>query len=222
MKRILAIIPFLLLLKVLANAQSLPLPEPSLVEGWERLYVKGLGSIDIPPTMEVQSDRFKKMKNELLGRMEYQEAQLIAQQKGLNEAYSPGPQKYVRVMLWTYSGTPGEFDNLNYNYSVLSQTEIAKLNEDSKKELIESFIRTQQTLVEWYPAKFEKINGMSCFHLSYKRRLSDQPEVIVNIYRFMNYDRRHEVTLSYRVCESDLWKSDLAIILKSLRITPAN
>jgi hypothetical protein len=65
----------------------------------------------------------------------------------------------------------------------------------------------------------EKINGVSCIHIGYKRQLHDKPFVLVHIYYFHNNDRVHALTLSYRLSEVDYWREDFAKILKSFRIT---
>jgi uncharacterized protein Usg len=83
----------------------------------------------------------------------------------------------------------------------------------------QSFRGTGLKLVEWYPLKMEKINGMSCIHISYKRQLQDSPFVLVHTYIFHNNDRGHTFTLSYRLSEIEYWQSDFDAILKSFRIT---
>lgn len=192
---------------------------PPLPTGWERIYIKNIGSFDLPPIMEIQAGKFKQMQNEIYKRMEYDVPQLVAQQKGLNEFDKEGFEKYARVMVETTFGSPGDFEKFNFNIAEITQADITELNKIYKQQTQQSFLGTGLKLTEWYPLKVEKVNGVSCIHISYKRQLQDKPFVLVHIYYFHNNDRMHNLTLSYRLSEADYWKSDFATILKSFRIT---
>lgn len=192
---------------------------PHLTTGWERIYVKNVGSFDLPPTMEVQKGKYKEFNDELRKIKGFDATQITAQQKGLNEFGKEGFEKYARIILETTFGATGDFENLNFNISEYTQADIAELNTIFKQQFQQSFYGTGLKLIEWYPLKLEKVNGMSCFHISYKRQLQDKPFVLVHIYYFHNNDRMHILTLSYRLSEADYWKADFATILKSFRIT---
>lgn len=194
-------------------------PLPTLLSGWERIYIKNVGSFDLPPTMEVQKGKYKAFIDELKKIKGFDATQLTAQQKGLNELGKEGFEKYARVMIETTFGSPGDFEKLNFNISEYTQADINELNSTFKQQIQQSFLNTGLKLIEWYQLKIEKINGMSCIHISYKRQLQDKPFVLVHMYIFHNNDRMHTFTLSYRLSEADYWKSDYAIILKSFRIT---
>lgn len=198
-------------------AQTIPLP--TLPSGWERIFIKNVGSFDLPPTMEVQNGKYKEFIDELKKIKGYDATQITAQQKGLNEFGRKGFEKYARVMVETTFGSPGDFEKLNFNIAEYSQAEISELNSTYKQQFQQSFIGTGLKIVEWYPLKLEELNGMSCIHLSYKRQLQDKPYVLVHIYYFHNNDRMHSLTLSYRISEIAYWKSDYSTILKSFRIT---
>lgn len=192
---------------------------PPLTTGWERIYIKNVGSFDLPPTMEVQKGKYKEFNDEIRKIKGFDATQITAQQKGLNEFGKEGFEKYARVMLETTFGSTGDFEKLNFNISEYTQADIAELNTIYKQQLQQSFYGTGLKLIEWYPLKLEKVNGMSCIHISYKRQLQDKPYVLVHIYYFHNNDRMHNLTLSYRLSEADYWKASFATILKSFRIT---
>jgi uncharacterized protein Usg len=137
----------------------------------------------------------------------------------LNAYSSETFKHYVRVILETQVGKLGEFEKLNFNTSKITTAEINELNQFFKEKTTSDLNSIHQNIISWYPLKIEKINGMSCLHVSYQRRLNDNPIVLVNTYIFQNYDRIHSLTLSYRINETDIWKDDLDIILKSFRIT---
>ena len=160
---------------------------------------KNVGSFDLPPTMEIQKGKYKEFIDEVKKIKGYDATQVTAQQKGLNEFGKEGFEKYARVMVETTFGSVGDFEKLNFNISTYTQLDINELNTTYKHQIQQSFIGTGLKLIEWYPLKLEKVNGMSCIHISYKRQLQDKPFVLVHIYYFHNNDRMHALTLSYRL-----------------------
>lgn len=213
-------ISFLILFSVLLFQSSFgQISPPPLPTGWERIYIKNVGSFDLPSTMEVQRGKYREFVDEIKKIKGFDASQLTAQQKGLNEFGKEGFEKYARVMVETTFGSAGDFEKFNFNLAKITQADIAELNTIYKQQIQQSFLGTGLKLIEWYPVKVEKVNGVSCFHISYKRQLQDNPIVLVNIYYFHNNDRMHNLTLSYRLSEADYWKLDFATILKSFRIT---
>ena len=192
---------------------------PTLPKDWERVYIKDIGNFDLPPTMEVQKGKYKKYVDSYRNLIGFETTKLTAQQKGLNELSLSGHEKYARVMIETAFGNKGDYEKLNFNTTNHSHADISKLNSTFKQQIQQGFQGTGLKLIEWYPVTVKKINGVSCFHVSYKRQLQNNPIVLVNIYYFHNNDRMYALTLSYRVSESDYWKSDFEKILKSFRIT---
>jgi hypothetical protein len=195
------------------------LPTPTVPTGWEKIYIKNIGSFDLPPTMEVQKGKYKEFVNEIKKIKGFDATQLTAQQKGLNEFSKEGFEKYARVMIETTFGSVGEFEKLNSSITQYTQADILDLSSTYKQQIQQTILGTGVKLIEWYPLKIEKVNGMFCIHISYRRQLQDNPLVLVHMYIFHNNDRIHTFTLSYRLSEVDYWKSDYATILKSFRIT---
>ena len=205
------------------------LTPPALKADWARVYIENVGSIDLPPTMEVQGGQYKEFSDDLLGSYGFKvSSQLIAQQKGLNEYKGPKGQyagKYARVMVDTETGNYGDYDKLNFNIHEYKKSDIAELDKIYKQYIQQESVKAsrsglgQMKLIEWYPLKFENINGMSCIHVSYTRQMNDNPLVLVHMYVFQNNDRVHNLTMSYRQSESDYWKNDFSHILNSFRIT---
>ncbi len=149
----------------------------------------------------------------------YDAPQLVAQQKGLNNIGQDGFEKYARVMLETTIGGPGDYQRLTTDLPTMTQAESEELGKTFKDQLIEGFAATGTKLIEFYPVKFEKVSGMTCLHISFKRQAPDKPAVLVHSFSFHNFDRKHVLTLSYRLTESDYWARDYAAILKSFRIS---
>jgi hypothetical protein len=219
MKRLITLVLIILFFKLFSNAQALPRPLPIVASNWERISVKDLGSFDLPPTMEVQSDKYRVFFDKVNKLRYYDTPQLTAQPIGVNDLVKEGLEKYARVMIETDIGKFGDFEKLNFNITEYTQADIAEMNNEFKQNIRQNLQQVNIKIIEWYPIKFETINGMSCIHISYKRQLNSNPHVLVHMYYFPNYDRMHTLTLSYRLSEVDYWKSDFAKILNSFRIT---
>lgn len=222
MKKIIFFLLQIMVVLPLCYSQTLPQALPALTQGWQRIYLKDVGSFDLPPTMEVQKGKYKEFVDEMKRIKGIDASQITAQPIGLNEKTKEGFEKYARVMVETKIGSPNDFEKLNFNISAIQQSEISELNTVFKQQVQQGFLGTGLKVTEWYPLKIEKINGMSCIHISYKRQLNDKPYVLVNIYMFQNFDRRHIFTLSYRLSEAEYWKENFASILKSFRISNIN
>ncbi len=219
------------------KTQDKPEDLATIKDGWERIYIKELGSIDFPPTMEVQSGDYKKNNDKYKKTVfDIEPSKVTLQQKGLNSFSKTAYEKYVRVLISTMKGEVNDFEKLNFDITKVSEYDMIELNIMSKNNILnilskqnnaENLFSKQNNadsfsnikMIEWYPVKLEKINGMSCIHISYKRQLNNNPIVFVNTYIFQNNDRMHDLTMSYRVEEEKNWKEDFELILKSFRIT---
>lgn len=208
-----------LLLIVLFCLSQVCNAQPSLKTGWDRIYVKDIGTFDLPPTMEVQKGKYKEYIDKSRGIIGLDATQITAQQIGLNEFGKVSFEKYARVMIETYFGQFGDYEKLNFDISLYKPTEVDELNNIYKQQFQNSIVNTNLKIIEWYPLKIEKINGMSCIHISYKRQAQNNPYVLVHKYYFHNNDRMYDFTLSYRISEMEYWKSDFEKILSSFVIT---
>ena len=217
MKHIFSII--IILVSVTSWGQKLPLAAQSLSPNWERVFISNVGYIDMPSYMEIQSGTYNQIMNSLYNRIELDAPQLVFQQKGLNDFNSEAFKKYGRIIVETQLGSPGEFIDLSFNISTITSAEIFELNQNFKAKTESDLQSTSSHLIEWYPISIQKINGMPCLHVSYRRQFSSNPIVLVNYYIFQNNDRMHSLTLSYRVSEAVDWKTDFERILTSFRIT---
>ena len=218
---------FLLALSVttfVPSSYAQTLSVPVLKPGWYRVYIENVGSIDLPPTMEVQAGEYKEFVDNGLVSLGLHVEQLVAQQKGLNEIRRP-TGKYARVMVGTEIGSYGDYGTLNFDIHEYTQSDIAELDIIIKQQNQQELANIQQPglgqmkIIKWYPIKLEIINGMSCLHISYTRQLNDNLLVLVHMYGFQNNDRMHRLTMSYRLSEADYWQADFTDILNSFRIT---
>lgn len=199
--------------------ENLPLPDEKLKDDWERIFVENVGSIDIPPIMEVRAGEYKEYVDQRNNIRGYDTPHLVIQQKGLNNINEKSLEKYARVIIETEIGSSGDYERLNFNISEFTEDDINALNSQMRGQLEQSFEGTPLKLIEWYNLKLEKVNGMSCIHVNYKRQGEYKTDVLVNMFIFPNYDRVHRLTLSYRLNERDYWEPHFPTILKSFRVT---
>jgi|LSQX01.2.fsa_nt_gb hypothetical protein len=199
-------------------ADSLPLPPPDLPAGWQRVQILEVGTIDIPPTMEVQSGKYAELSQALKKSMFDLESggtgKITIQQKGMNSFDPVAAESYVRVMLETDVGNPKDFEHLASRYEAM---------QDELRE-ISTLFRTQAEnqyakILQWDVPSLELVSGMQAIRLSYRRQYQSNPPVRVTTYMFQNHDRMHRLTMSYREAERTKWLADFPTILSSFRIT---
>lgn len=195
-------------------------------QGWTEIEIEEIGSILIPPTIELRDDDSyisllaDGIRDNLVTKTKVKivKASLTFQPKGVNNLQKEAVAKYARILISIDKGHGGEFLN-DYEVSGLTRTELGELNsmyresfeEDAKK------MGGQAKLLEWYPVKVVKINGMSAIKIAYLRQAMNNPPVYVQTYNFLNYDERIEITLSYRDNEKHLWAEDFESSINSFR-----
>ncbi len=198
---------------------QIPLPPPNLKYEWQRVEIPGIGTIDIPPVMEVQAasmrNLVKDVTKEVYGLTSSGSAVTI-QQRGLNARDPEAFKSYVRITVKTETCNPGEeVGTLDADLG-LTDSDISEL-QSSWEAQIRLIPRIQ--VLDFYRPTVERVNGMQAVCISYKRSLDKNPPVFVKMYAFQNYDRTHWIDMSYRVAEEDRWSKYFPAILESFRIT---
>ena len=221
MRKYAAIFSCVFLLTLLAQSSDVQAANqpPELKTGWNRVYIENVGSIDLPPTMEIQKESIKEA---IYKPFNMKIPQLVAQTKGTNENIKMGFEKYARVIIETDIGNFGDYEKLNFNVYRFSKNDIAELDMIIKQQIQQAWSanpRMGMKLIEWYPLKVKNINGMSCLHTNYTRQTHNNPVVLEHIYTFLNNDRVHRLTILCNLSYVDYWKDDIADILDSFRIT---
>jgi len=191
----------------------------SLPQGWERYGLKNIGAIDIPPSMELQSGLFQRMNEHIYESIRADLPEVIFQQKGVNVADPSARSRYARIIIHTEVKIPGSYKNLDHSVSNITNQQLLIDNERIRQEYHNSTQGTSLRITEWFPVEYKMINGMFCLHIKYQKRLGNNPEVIVNIYRFENNDRVHELTFSHYMSKGILYLTDFKRVLESFVIT---
>lgn len=178
--------------------------------GWQRISVPDVGTIDIPPAMEVQSQSI----GQLNPFRDPEQRDLTVQQAGLNGFDPDAAKLYFRLMIETELVDAGSVEALGTELSAYEQ---------ELKELSNTFLsgvppQLRKTLLRVYPAQIASLGRIQAVRMGYKRQGLHGP-VVVWKYLIQNYDRMHSVTISYRESEAAIWLKHVPGILSSLRIT---
>lgn len=202
-----------------------PIPTQEIEDGWIRIMIKDVGSIDYPSDfLELQSEEYRDAAKEGYQILGLDKSDFTLQQVGLNQLLPSALEEYRRVMLRTFYQSSGEeVFRANEKYT-MSQEELAELENEIVDELIQGF-QTQKTitgigikLVESISLEIKEVNGMFPLVHTYKRQMNDKPVVLVETYMFQNYDRMHYLTFSYRVKDEDECRDIYDGILDSFRL----
>jgi hypothetical protein len=194
-------------------------PISQIPAGWEIVSVKDIGTIAIPPKMEIQSGEYKKFRDKEFIEMNISpNADIVIQPKSVNTFDKEGLGKYARIIIETVRGQIGDFEQLDFDVNYYTNDDIRFMDSLFKDQTINSHKEFDNMILEWFPLNVKTINGMTCLHVSYLRQLQNRPEVIVNIYVFQNHDRLHRLIMSYQKDKSEYWKGDFEKVLYSFKI----
>jgi len=212
----------LIFVPVIVNSQETEVPQ-----GWTIIEISELGSIAIPPTIELREDGSfvsilaDDFRNSFVARnkIEIKKPELTFQPKGVTSRDKDAVAKYARILITIDKGTRGEFLS-NYEVLKLTKSELDQLNsmyrqsfESDAKKMGEA----QLKLLAWETISIVKINDMAAIRIAYMRQAMSNPPVYVQTYNFLNYDERIEITLSYRDNEKHLWAEDFETSINSFR-----
>lgn len=215
-------------------------------EGWQGVMIEGLGTIDIPNALEVQSDEYAQFagriwdefsltdetakKIEKARRKEAKAAadipgtlpegqlgRVVLQPAGMNVFDPKATEHYFRIIIETDRANIGDVGGLD------DRLDLSELELDEASKMFESSIPPQfrNTVIEHYPAQVAKAGAADAVCVGYRRRGLRGP-VVVTKYMVQNYDRMHFLTISYRESEGTIWRQYVPAILSSLRFSHVN
>lgn len=196
---------------------QIPQKNKELLKNWKRINLGNVGSIDLPPNMEIQGGNYKKMMEKRKAEYGISASKVIFQQKDLNKLNQSGFSTYARVFIRTEQGSSGDFQKLKTGK--ITNSDLESLDSSYKNEIQQSAITANAKILEWYTAKKTIINVMNCMTLGYKRQLVENKPVKVTMYLFQNNDRMHILTFEHRISDRKEWEPTFENILKSYRIT---
>uniref|UniRef100_A0A7C6AAE0 Uncharacterized protein n=1 Tax=candidate division WOR-3 bacterium TaxID=2052148 RepID=A0A7C6AAE0_UNCW3 len=206
----------------ISNIPSQPIVIP---EKWTKIEIKDIGSIAIPPSMELRDDNsFISLVADIsydhfntYQKIKMTKPKIVIQPKGLNEVNRLPFPTYSRILIYVAKGKPGDFPKINEKLN-FSASEMKVIEDYLKEEAEAQLGKLFGKVLKWYPVEILSINGMTTIKISYLRQGINTP-VFVQVYKFFNYDEAIEITLSYRENESELWKSDFDKVINTFDIT---
>jgi len=198
-------------------------PTP-LEDGWVRLRIEDVGSIDYPPDfLELQSQDYRDMGKGIYQLLE-DKTDFTLQQAGLNELNPSSFNEYRRVTFRTTYLNPGEEVFRVNEKDTMSQEELAEFQNELIDQQHQAYAKLKNMglgdnkIVGSNSIEIAEVNGMFPLVHTYKRQLNDNPVVLAKAYMFQNYDRIHNLTLSYRVVDEEECRYIFDKILDSFRL----
>lgn len=184
--------------------------------------LKGTGTISIPISLEKQDGEYKKLSEKVqkdIGE-EVTEDRVVFQKKGRNETLKDKSPSYEKLIFETHIGIKGDFKKIN---SIATTKELKDINDDSyntfqsEMEIYKTKINIK--LLSWTKALNVKINNKNVIKLSYVRQINDNEPSVVEVYFYVNNDRYHKITTTYRLEKSKEWKPIFEKVIDSFIIT---
>lgn len=187
---------------------------------FENYKIKDFGYISIPSNLELQSGIYKRFAENFqisIGTIDYEilDKRAVFQQKGVNSGEKTNT--YARVIIKTFIDNFGDYEYLE-NATSPTQSELQELNSIFQSGTEDSFIGTPLTLLNWYGTEWVKINDFYALKVSYLRKLQGKPPVYVEIFRIQNNDRLHEVIMSFRQEDRNIWQPLYKKIRESIKV----
>ena len=187
---------------------------PATYPGWNTITIGDVASLQYPPTMEVQNDKYRS----ILGTKAPGHNEVIIQQYGLNDMTPEGRSRYARVLFKTKNSDIKVPLNEKLTFSKSDLDELSTVFYDSLKpemNLISGRILTKE------PTQIKTINGIDCLYNSYTRQIKNKPVVIVHSYHYFNNQYIHQIMISYRESEKSYWNApdnDIRNVVNTLKI----
>lgn len=185
-------------------------------------------TFDIPEALELRSSDLRKFNDAFNGIMkkklnvDYQQSQLVLQQKGFNEMTQEGLARYCRVMLAIMPPYPQmphlnnkEFAQMMRSFSA---NEINELNKYFMDALVQNdpFTKVHQ----WLEANSVTLGGKFALKYHYDRfsNTNKNQFVDVSIYLIVTKDFIVKLSCSYRTDEKQIFEPAINQFLSSLRV----
>lgn len=185
-------------------------------KGWHYLEIPDVGKIWYPPSIEIQSEEFRREG----GSPEvFLNNKVIFQQRGLNKSDPSSYGLYARLIVENIPGKPGDFLRISDGGEIMgaSAEDLEYLNNFSLAELKkQTFVK----IVDFYGYRPVKVGERyPALLIAYKRKSTVSPElgtVLVRQYLIQNYKQMIKITASYRGKEEGMWKEDLLGAVNSI------
>ncbi len=186
-------------------------PHNITYEGWSPVIIPKEVALQIPPTVEVQSENYKNKLKEVAPEV-YEKMyknnplKLYIQQKGLNDNNREAFDKYVRIIVEVIHEDGRDFPKWGEPFS-LTQDELNRFENVYLNSATNRMSSGGVKLMKKKNSSIDKINGSSCIHFSYDTQSNDNPVVYNDVYIFFNKDKVYKIQTIIRSTEYDTWTS---------------
>ncbi len=203
--------------------------QPETLDKWTLYEIVNIGQLAVPPTLELRDDNsFTALASDIIRdsyvahkRIKMVKSQLVFQPRGSNELAKEAFSKYARIMINYRKGEIGAFYKWNEKFEY-TDSEYKEVDEGFRNDVVNSMVNKDFKLINWYPLEFGEINGLSYLKISFTRQMGDNPTVKVVRYNLFNSNESVEITLSYRLSESELWSSDFENVINTFSFKKIN
>jgi len=144
--------------------------------GWRVVAIPNVGSIAIPPDMEIRDDsaliskKSADFRNSFAANknIEIEKPLLLIQPKGINNQTKNASENYARIIINVTNGQKGDFPK---NDSELNDIDLSELN-SIRKEQTQFFVKKfGSKIINWNPPRSFKINDFNIIELKYVRAI---------------------------------------------------
>lgn len=187
-----------------------PIENPATIN-WQIINIEGVGSIKLPPSMEIQNENYKNLMNKVLNISDVESAKVIFQQKNLNNLNKSSFSTYARVII---KKQLGEYKNIK---NILTQNEADDYNNIAKNEIEETSAKSNTTILKWYPATITTLNGYNAITFAYKRQIDNNTPTISETFIIQNNFKLHILIFEHRL-DNNNWNQIFENIKTTIKI----
>ena len=187
---------------------------------YEIYQIKDVGDVSIPNNMELQTGSYKKIAENELKQNSYKYHYLVAddriafREKGTNDDISKRNSSYAGVTIQTFLGQcMKQTDDYSFTPEKLSEFDALY------KQQVDTICNKMGFIATWQGISIVKINNGTAIKVSYLRSKENNPTVCTDMYQFQNYDRMHQIILSYKQEDSTIWKPLFSKVISSFNLT---
>ena len=209
------------------NSQTSKTIIPKTYDGWTTVKFNNEVEFQMPPTLEIQSDKYKNRLKEInprLYELSYPEGHnwIVLQQKGLNDRVKEAFNHYVRVFVYIIDSKeelPAFGKPVGFTKADLKDFEDIIINEQKSERQLNG--KPMQFLGVTTAAHIVKINDAEFIHMAFDTRNDNKPVANRELYFCFDKKKIYKISLMIRSTEQDLWargNNDIRNIVQTFKL----
>ena len=187
-------------------------------DGWITVKAGDELELQIPPTMELQSEDYQKNMTPISSVKETGskvDFRIVAQQKGLNDNVEEAYSHYVRAVLKIIS-----LPTQTFKWGERIEATKQELKEINDSLISSSYGNLIKLVSVSQTTQISDVNNIPCLYTRYETQYENNPIVINEIYLFFNGRKCYSFLTMIRSTEYEYWtsgKNDVRAIVKTIR-----